>query len=304
MILPTLRQLQFLAALGDSSSFSRAAKICNVTQPTLSAAIKELEDLLGVQLVERQLRGARLTAAGESAVRRARPILEQTKELVSVVSRAAGLFEGPFQLGAVPTVGPFVLAQTLAALRTEYPKAQLILSEEKTDRLIDDLRHHRLDVAIIALPWQTSGITALSVFDDEFLVAVPEQHPLGRKAQLAPTDLAEEALLLLEDGHCLRDHALSLCGQGDRTSGDAGPGAKLAATSLATLVTMVAAGLGVSLLPRLAIENGLHIDPSIKLRPFTEPLMGRSVGVAWRTGAAQEAEARVIAGLLKRSFAS
>ena len=297
MAMPTLRQLQFLAALGDKGSFSRAAEVCHVTQPTLSAAIKELEDLLGVQLVEREARGARLTQAGESAVRRARVILAEAKELVFSVSHAGGLLEGPFHLGAIPTIAPFVFAQTVSALNGAYPNAKLFLHEDKTARLLEALRDHSLDAAIVALPWEANGIAALSVFDDEFLMATPARHPLARKDDLMPEDLNGEELLLLEDGHCLRDHALSVCAQG------AGPlGAQVAATSLTTLVNMVAGGLGVSLLPRLAVENGLHVESAVTLRPFAEPVVGRSVGVAWRAGSAREAEARVIAGVLGRIF--
>lgn len=308
MAMPTLRQLQFLAALGEKGSFSRAAEACHVTQPTLSAAIKELEDLLGVQLVEREARGARLTRAGESAVRRARVILSEAKELVCSVSPAGGLLEGPFHLGAIPTIAPFVFAQTVSALNGAYPNAKVFLQEDKTARLLDGLRDHSLDAAIIALPWKTDGIAALQVFDDEFLLAAPAQHPLARNDDLVPEDLRGEELLLLEDGHCLRDHALSVC-----TQATGSLGAQVAATSLTTLVNMVAGGLGVSLLPRLAVENGLHIESAVTLRRFAVPVVGRSIGVAWRAGSGRagsgrassgrEAEARVIAGVLRRIFA-
>lgn len=304
MAMPTLRQLQFLAALGENNSFSRAAEVCHVTQPTLSAAIKELEDQLGVQLVERKARGARLTHAGESAVRRAKVILAEAKEFVCSVSHAGGLLEGPFHLGAIPTIAPFVFAQTVSALSGAYPNAKLFLREDKTARLEDALRSHALDVAIVALPRRASGIAALPVFDDEFLVATPERHPLARKTDLTPEDLKDEELLLLEDGHCLRDHALSVCRQNAGGQAAGTLGAQVAATSLTTLVNMVAGGLGVSLLPRLAVENGLHIESAVALRPFAEPVVGRSIGVAWRAGSAREAEARVIAGVLARIFAS
>ena len=298
MAMPTLRQLQFLAALGEKGSFSRAAEVCHVTQPTLSAAIKELEDLLGVQLVERAARGARLTQAGESAVRRARVILAEAKEFVCSVSHAGGLLEGPFHLGAIPTIAPFVFARTIAALNTAYPHAKFFLHEDKTARLAEALRDHSLDAAIVALPWEANGIAALSVFDDEFLLAAPAQHPLARKNGLMPDDLRGEELLLLEDGHCLRDHALLVCAQGAGSLG-----AQVAATSLTTLANMVGGGLGVSLLPRLAVENGLSVGGAVTLRPFAEPVVGRSIGIAWRAGSAREAEARVIAGVLSKIFA-
>ncbi len=297
MATPTLRQLKFLVALGENGSFSRAAELCHVTQPTLSAAIKELEDLLGVRLVEREARGARLTHAGETAVRQANVVLAEANEFVASVNTAGRLLEGPFQLGAIPTIAPFVFAQTVTALRNAYPHARLYLHEDKTDRLLECLRTHQLDAAIIALPWRASGIEAVSVFDDEFLVAAPAQHRLARKNDLRPDDLVDEDMLLLEDGHCLRDHALSVCAQsgGFRS-------AQVAATSLTTLVNMVAGGLGVSLLPRLAVENGLQIGEAVAVRRFVEPVVGRSIGVAWRAGSSKEAEARAIADVLTGMF--
>ena len=296
MATPTLRQLRFLVALGENGSFSRAAEICHVTQPTLSAAIKELEDMLGVRLVEREARGARLTHAGETAVRQASIVLSEADEFVACVSNAGRPLEGPFQLGAIPTIAPFVFAQTVTALRAAYPNVTLYLHEDKTDRLLECLRSHRLDAAIIALPWPSSGIDTVAVLDDEFLVAAPAQHRLAEKRGLTPEDLVEEDMLLLDDGHCLREHALSVCAQtGNFRS------AQVAATSLTTLVNMVAGGVGVSLLPRLAIENGLQIGDAVAVRPFAEPVVGRSIGVAWRAGSSREAEARAIAEVLKET---
>lgn len=296
MATPTLRQLRFLVALGENGSFSRAAEICHVTQPTLSAAIKELEDMLGVRLVEREARGARLTHAGETAVRQASIVLSEADEFVACVSNAGRLLEGPFQLGAIPTIAPFVFAQTVTALRAAYPNVTLYLHEDKTARLLECLRRHQLDAAIIALPWRAAGIEAVSVFDDEFLVAAPTQHRLAKKADLTPDDLVDEDLLLLEDGHCLREHALSICSRNGGLRSD-----QVAATSLTTLVNMVAGGLGVSLLPRLAIENGLQVGGTVALRPFVKPVVGRSIGVAWRAGSSREAEARAIADVLQET---
>lgn len=297
MATPTLRQLRFLVALGANGSFSRAAEICHVTQPTLSAAIKELEDLLGVRLVEREARGAHLTHAGETAVRQASIVLAEADEFVACVSSAGRPLEGPFQLGAIPTIAPFVFAQTVTALRDGYPNVTLYLHEDKTDRLLECLRTHQLDAAIIALPWRAGGIAAVSAFDDEFLVAAPARHRLAEKGDLTPEDLTDEDMLLLDDGHCLREHALSVCA---RSGGFRS--AEVAATSLTTLVNMVAGGLGVSLLPRLAIENGLQTGDTVAVRPFAEPVVGRSIGVAWRAGSSREAEARAVAEVLKETF--
>jgi LysR family hydrogen peroxide-inducible transcriptional activator len=287
MILPTLRQLQFLVALGETGSFSRAAEACHVTQPTLSAGIKELEDILGVSLAERESRGATLTHAGEIAAARASALLSDAHALVQSVSTAGALFSGPFHLGAIPTIAPFVLPQTVSLLTREYPDLRLYLTEDRTSRLVDQLRARTIDAAFIALPWDAPGIETMTLFDDEFLLAAPSGHPLARKNGLSPEDLAGEDLLLLEDGHCLREHALSLC----RLKAGAGR-EQVAATSLGTLVNMVAGGLGVSLIPRLAADNGLALGPDVAIRSFVTPVVGRQIGIAWKAGSPRAAEAR------------
>ena len=294
MIIPTLRQLQYLVALGETGSFSRAAEACYVTQPTLSAGIKELEDLLGVKLAEREPRGAKLTHAGELAVSRANALIKDAHSLVQSVQSAGALLTGPFHLGAIPTIAPFVLPAAVRALSEQYPQLKLYLHEEKTPRLIDQLRTRTLDAALIALPWDVPGIEMLPLFDDEFLFAAPASHPLAKKNGLSPEDLAGENLLLLEDGHCLRDHALSICRMKTGNGTD-----QVAATSLGTLVNMIAGGLGVSLLPKLATDNGLNIGPDVAVREFVSPVVGRQIGIAWRTGSPREADARKIGEIVK-----
>ncbi|MBI1398575.1 hydrogen peroxide-inducible genes activator [Hyphomonas sp.] len=287
MTLPTFRQLQFLVALGETGSFSRAAEACHVTQPTLSAGIKELEDILGVSLAERESRGATLTHAGEIAAARASALLGDAHALVQSVTTAGALFSGPFHLGAIPTIAPFVLPQTVSLLTREYPDLKLYLTEDRTSRLVDQLRARTVDAAFIALPWDAPGIETMTLFDDEFLLAAPSGHPLARKNGLAPEDLAGEDLLLLEDGHCLREHALSLCRLKAGTGRE-----QVAATSLGTLVNMVAGGLGVSLIPRLAADNGLALGPDVAVRSFVTPVVGRQIGIAWKAGSPRAAEAR------------
>lgn len=294
MSLPTLRQLQFLVALGDTGSFSRAAEACHVTQPTLSAGIKELEDLFGVALAERESRGATLTHAGEIAVARASALLADAHALVQSVTTAGELFSGPFHLGAIPTVAPFVLPQTVSVLTKAYPDLKLYLTEDRTSRLIDQLKARTLDAAFIALPWDAPGIETMTLLDDEFLLAAPVGHPLARKNGLSPEDLNDEDLLLLEDGHCLREHALSMC----RLKPGAGR-EQVAATSLGTLVNMVAGGLGVSLIPRLATDHGLALGPDVALRSFVTPIIGRQIGIAWKAGSPRAAEARQLGELVR-----
>ncbi|MEZ5953355.1 MAG: hydrogen peroxide-inducible genes activator [Hyphomonas sp.] len=299
MILPTLRQLQFLVALGETGSFSRAAEACHVTQPTLSAGIKELEDLLGIKLAEREARGARLTHAGELAMQRASALLNDAHALVQTVQSAGALLTGPFHLGAIPTIAPFVLPQTVRALHATYPELKLYLHEDRTGRLIDQLRSRTLDAALIALPWDAPGIETLALYDDEFLFAAPPAHPLAKKNGLAPEDLKDEDLLLLEDGHCLRDHALSICRMRTGDGKD-----QVAATSLGTLVNMVAGGLGVSLLPKLAVDHGLFVGSDVAVREFVRPVIGRQIGMAWRAGSPREADARKIAEVVKAQLAT
>ncbi len=294
MILPTLRQLQFLISLSDEGSFSRAAEACHVTQPTLSAAIKEVEALLGVQLVEREARGATMTRAGEAAVERAKRILSEAEDLVAAARQAGAPLSGPFRLGAIPTIAPFVLPNALRRLRAAYPDLKLYLREDQTARLLEALRARTLDAAIIGLPWQTPGIEAEPLHHDEFLLVAPADHALLDKPDLTPADLESADVLLLEDGHCLRDHALSIC-----RLPAVRDGAEISATSLHTLVHMVAGGLGVSLLPRIAANSGVTAGTEAEIRAFTPPVFGRSIGVAWRAGSPRGEEARKIGEIVK-----
>jgi LysR family transcriptional regulator, hydrogen peroxide-inducible genes activator len=292
MNLPTLRQLQFLVALSEAGSFSRAADACFVTQPTLSAAIKELEAILGVTLIERGARGATLTPAGEVAVDRARATLTEAKDLVQATHAAGEPLCGPFRLGVIPTIAPFLLPKLLPRLSKAHTKLQLYLREDLTERLIDGLRSRRLDAALIALPYDAAGIEAINVGSDEFMFAAAPDHALSKKAKLTPGDLSGEKLLMLEDGHCLRDHALAACSATAARS-------DFSATSLQTLVQMVKSGLGATLLPRLAVEGGVTDGLGLVIKPFTPAMIGREIGIAWRRGSAREAEARLIAEALK-----
>ncbi len=294
MHLPTLRQLEFLCAVADKGSFSKAAEACHVTQPTLSAAIKEIEGLLGVQLIEREARGASLTQAGEAAVERARGILSDTADLVSAAQQAGAPLTGAFRLGAIPTIAPFLLPRTLKALRVAHPSLKLYLREDQTDRLLDALRSRKLDAALIALPWEAAGVETMDLGEDEFLLVAPTGHSLADRNNLKSSDLLDEDVLLLEDGHCLRDHALSICRLPSKRGG-----ADVTATSLPTLVHMVAGGLGVSLLPKLAIDAGVTSGADVDLQAFETPLIGRRIGIAWRTGSPRASEAKMIGEIVR-----
>ncbi len=288
-----------MCAVADHGSFSRAADACNVTQPTLSSAIKEIESLLGVQLIEREARGASLTHPGVATVDRARRILADSADLVSAARQAGAPLAGPFRLGAIPTIAPFLLPKTLAAIRDAHPDLKLYLREDQTDRLLDSLRARQLDAALIALPWEAVGIETQDLFDDEFLLVVPPDHDLMRKPKLVSQDLGDEDVLLLEDGHCLRDHAVSVCRLPDRRAG-----ADVTATSLPTLVHMVAGGLGISLLPRIAVDGGVTAGTDVELRAFDRPLIGRQIGIAWRSRSPRAAEAQLVGQIVREAMQS
>lgn len=294
--MPTLRQLQFLAALAQHGTFVRAAEAVGVAQPTLSAGIKELESALDAVLVERGRTGVHLTPAGEEAAARARRALADVEDLVRAVRGAGAPFSGTFRLGAIPTIAPFLLPRTLPALRSRYPKLKLHLKEDVTARLVDGLRARSVDAAVIALPYAAPGIDTEMVAEDEFLFLAPQDHPLAQRKSLAPEDLRNEDVLLLEDGHCLREHALSVCrAEPGKLNADVG------ATSLATLVQMVAGGLGVTLLPKLAADGGAAAGAPVSVKRFEAPVIGRSIAVAWRAGGGREEEARLLATMLKET---
>jgi LysR family transcriptional regulator, hydrogen peroxide-inducible genes activator len=296
--MPTLRQLQFLTALRAERSFVAAAEAVGVTQPTLSAGIKDLETTLGTVLVERGRTGAVLTPAGEEAAERAARALGEVEDLVRAVQAAGEQLSGRFRLGAIPTIAPFLLPKALPLLKRKFPKLRLQLREDLTARLIEGLRARTLDAAIIALPYETHGVASMRIAEDEFLCLCPQDHPLARRNDLAPEQLESEELLLLEDGHCLREHALAACelGPGRRPATDVG------ATSLHTLVQMVAGGMGVTLLPRIAAEGGAAAGAQVAIRPFVKPLVGRSIGIAWRQGGQREEEARMLGEALRELF--
>jgi LysR family hydrogen peroxide-inducible transcriptional activator len=290
--LPTLRQLKFLVAVADQGTFSKAAEAAFVTQPTLSAGIKELEAVLDATLIERGARGATLTPAGEAAVARARIILTETEDLVHAAKAAGEPLSGAFRLGVIPTIAPFLLPKVLPAIRKSFPQLELFLREDLTHRLVEALKERRLDAALIALPYEASTIETETLLSDEFLFAAAPDHRLATVKTLTPAMLKDESLLLLEDGHCLRDHALSVCSAGRSEHESAR--SDFAATSLHTLVQMVKSDLGATLLPKLAVDAGLADQLDLAIRPFDPPIAGREIGMAWRKGSARADEARAL----------
>jgi LysR family transcriptional regulator, hydrogen peroxide-inducible genes activator len=296
-MLPTLRQLQYLKLLAEHGSFSKAAEAAHVTQPTLSAGIQELERTLGAPVVDRARSGVILTAVGEETVTRAQDVLARAEDLVQAARSAGRPLSGRFRLGVIPTIAPFILPKALPALRRSYPELRLFLREDLTSKLIAGLKAGALDAALIALPYELHGIETADVGEDELLAAAPANHPLIAAAAVPRAALAGADLILLEDGHCLRDQALAACGvDGPRIGG--GEDSGFAATSLATLVQMVGSGLGVSLLPAMAVEAGLTDDAPVSVRPL-EGGARREVVVAWRAGSSRGAEAKLLAETLR-----
>ncbi|WP_334161597.1 hydrogen peroxide-inducible genes activator [Phenylobacterium sp.] len=296
-MLPTLRQLQYLKLLAENGSFGRAAEAAHVTQPTLSAGIQELERTLGANVVDRARSGVILTAVGEEALRRATVILNEAEELVEAAKNAGQPLTGRFRLGVIPTIAPFLLPKALPALRERFPRLRLFLREDLTHRLIASLKAGQLDAALIALPYDMGGLQWAHVADDTLLAAVPASHPLARQTSVTPEALEHEGLILLEDGHCLREHALSACHlKPPKATGDE---ETFAATSLPTLVQMVGSGLGVTFLPKMAVTAGLAEAAPVAVRPIDAEHPSREIVIAWRAGSNRAVEGRLLAEVLR-----
>lgn len=292
-ILPTLRQLRYLVALAEHRHFGRAAETCLATQSTLSAGLQELENLLGVVLVERTKRKVMLTPIGEEVVARAREVLHGAEDIADLAAGAAEPLSGPLRLGVIPTIAPYLLPRVLPRLRTDHPGLRLYLREDLTARLLDRLGAGDLDVALIALPYHAPDIETLEIAEDPFVLACPPDHPLATKANLRSADLVGADLLLLEEGHCLRDHALAACHLPGPARGEGVLG-----TSLATLVQMVANNLGVTLLPKMAVECGVLAGTDVVTRPILDA-GSRGIGLAWRPSSPRKADFRALGDALR-----
>ena len=290
-MLPTLRQLQYLKLLAEHGSFSRAAEAAHVTQPTLSAGVQELEKILGAPVVDRARSGVILTAIGEETVHRASDILARSEDLVQAARAAGQPLTGRFRLGVIPTVAPFLLPAALPLLRERFPKLRLFLREDLTHRLIAALKAGALDAAVIALPYDTAGLETAHIADDELLAALPKDHRLCATGRLELDSLEGEDLILLEDGHCLREHSLAVCGMEAPRVGDE----SFAATSLQTLVQMVGSGLGVSLVPSMAVEAGLAHGVPISVMQLASDAPSREIVIAWRKGSSRSVEGGMLA---------
>jgi len=294
---PTLRQMQFFSSLVRHGSFSGAAKECCVSQSTLSAGVKEFETILDAPLVDRSAKRFALTTLGEEVAGRAEEMVALAEEMVRIAA-ARPLLTGDLRLGLIPTIGPFLLPGLMPRLDEAYPDLRLYLREDLTENLVSGLKAGRLDMAVIALPVEAEGLDTLIFGEDPFVFVCRPDHPLADEDAVTSAQLDAETLLLLEDGHCLRDHALSACKLQDRQVA-----AAFGATSLFTLVQMVRSGLGTTLLPRLASDAGLAAGAGLRAIPVRDrnASPSRDLGLAWRRGSDREEEARALADILSAS---
>jgi LysR family hydrogen peroxide-inducible transcriptional activator len=271
----TLKQLRYLTALAEHRHFGRAAEACAVTQPALSMQIRDLEKDLGIDLVERRPGEVILTETGAEVARRAERVLAGARDLTEFARHSGRLLSGRLRLGVIPTLAPYVLPQILPALQRRFPELRVDLRETQTRTLMEELARGALDAVLLALPVDEDDIETLPLFNDPFLLAVPAADKRSDRARVDARDIEQERLILLEEGHCLRDQALAFCAPRRETP------AGLGATSLSTVMQMVANGYGVTLLPKIALDVEQR-DERVKLLRFRDPEPTRSIGLAWR----------------------
>jgi LysR family hydrogen peroxide-inducible transcriptional activator len=288
----SLRDLEYVVAVTEERHFGRAAERCNVSQPSLSAQIRRLEEALGLTLFERTSRKVLPTARGEAVARQARAVLVEAQKLILIAQEGADALSGRLALGAIQTLGPYLFPRVLRAMRQRFPDLALTLTEGRTAELLDSLREGRLDAVLLSPPVDETGLTLAPLFDEPFLLSCPAGHPLARVNELRAETLAGPELLLLEEGNCLRDQALAACA--------AAPNAGRHATSLETLRSMVAAGAGYTLMPRLASEEGADRTGLVVSRPFGPNGPARTVALAWRATDPRRASLQRLATFFRR----
>ena len=297
--LPTLKQLQYLVALKDHGHFGRAAEACFVTQSTLSAGLRELETLIGVILVERTRRVVRFTPLGERIAAKARLVLREAEEL-SDMARAAGRpLSGELRMSVIPTIAPFLLPRVLPQLRRDYPDLKLFLREEPSGAACEALHNGRADCVLLALPYACGEVSVMRLFEDRLFLAFPEGEMADSAAPVGPQDIDENRLLLLEDGHCLKDHALAACNRPELRAE-----ATMLGTSLHTIVQMVDNGLGVTMLPGIALDAGILDHTRIAARPLAAEHPTRTLALVWRRASPRERDFQLLGDVLKRAGAA
>jgi len=291
-----LRDLQYLVAVADHLHFGKAALACNVSQPTLSMQLRKLEDMLDVQLIERSNKSVMLTPVGHEVVARARRTLDEASQIQQIARSSKDPLAGDVRLGIFPTLAPYLLPELMPALKSHFPKLNVLLVEEKTPELLTQLEAGSIDCAILAMPVENEHLCSLSMFIEPFLLAVPAGHRLSKRKYIALSDLHEETMLLLEEGHCLRAQALDIChmiGVGEAKN--------FRATSLETLRHMVAAGSAVTLIPKLAVNPQ---DKSLTYIPFKHPAPSRELGLYWRKTSARHKLFEKLAALVDAQYAN
>ncbi|MDB5688397.1 MAG: transcriptional regulator, LysR family [Sphingomonas bacterium] len=296
--LPTLKQLQYLVALRDFGHFSRAAEACFVTQSTLSAGLRELESLIGVVLVERTRRVVRFTPLGLRIADKAQRVLREAEELGDLARAAGKPLSGDLRMGVIPTIAPFLLPRVLPRLREDWPDLKLYLREETTPAACDSLHRGHVDCILLALPYQCGDVEVAELFDDRLYVAF-RTDMTDPPARIAPEAIDESRLLLLEDGHCLKDHVLAACNRPEMRAE-----AAMLGTSLHTLVQMVDNGLGVTMLPQMALDAGILENTHVAARPLDAVRPSRRIALVWRSGSPREKEFGMLADALRDAAAS
>ena len=297
--LPSLRQLRYFVAVAQELNFTRAAEVCFVGQSTLSAGLKELEDVLGVRLVERDRQNVAITPIGVEILERAKAILASSQDLVEYASASGEPMVGTIRLGVIPTIAPFLLPNVLPDIREHYPKLKIALREDLTANLLARLADHQLDFALIALPYDTSGLLVKELFVDEFWLVAGENDPAfkGKEIHLPPK--MAERLLLLEEGHCLRDHTMQACKHSDIRNAEG-----MEATSLLTLLQMVESGMGIALLPEMAVKGGILNGTTLTARPLAPPAPKRVIALVARLSTAHHDEFQALAHSIESRFKS
>ena len=297
--LTSLKQLHYLVALSEQLNFTRAAESCFVTQSTLSSGLKELENVLGAQLVERDRQTVLMTPIGLEVANRARTILAAAQDLVEIAAGAAVPMTGLLRLGVIPTIAPFLLPHALQLLRERYPALRLALREDLTANLLLRLEDGQLDFALIALPYDTASLLVETLFDDELWIVGRKGDPEVKAKTVNVTPSISDRLLLLEEGHCLRDHALYACGAPSRR-----PLESMVATSLLTLVQMVESGLGIGLVPEMAVRSGLTNSPNLIARPMVKPTPKRTIALVARRSTSRLADLKALAEVIRKANTS
>ncbi|WP_405388850.1 hydrogen peroxide-inducible genes activator [Streptomyces sp. NBC_01102] len=297
---PSLSQLRAFAAVAEHLHFRDAAASIGMSQPALSGAVSALETALGVQLIERTTRKVLLSPAGERLAVRTRAVLEAVGELMEEAEAVQAPFTGVLRLGVIPTVAPYLLPTVLRLVHDRYPELDLQVHEEQTSSLLDGLAAGRLDLLLLAVPLGVPGVTELPLFDEDFVLVMEQEHGLGGRTDIAREALRDLPLLLLDEGHCLRDQALDICREAGRTEGAP---VTTTAAGLSTLVQLVAGGLGVTLLPRTAVTVETARNEALTTGYFADPAPSRRVALAVRTGTARHAEFEELAAALREAMA-